>query len=92
MLKKVSLIIFAAALVGSPFWLPMIIDAQGTDDQATSLIGNIDKEYTPWADSLIELPSDVAEASMFAIQIVLGLGLLFWGLRKLKSMSVHNQK
>lgn len=50
----------------------------GTDATATETIQEIDPDYEPWFEPLVgELPGEV-ESGLFALQAVIGAGVLFY--------------
>ncbi|EEB62290.1 energy-coupling factor ABC transporter substrate-binding protein [Corynebacterium amycolatum] len=50
----------------------------GTDSAATETIQEIDPNYEPWFEPLVgELPGEV-ESGLFALQAVIGAGVLFY--------------
>ena len=48
----------------------------GADDQAKNLIGEINPEYQPWFESLIEPASGEIASMLFALQAALGAGFI----------------
>lgn len=51
----------------------------GADGQAGDLIGEINPDYQPWAEPLIEPVSGEIESMLFALQAALGAGFLgYW--------------
>ena len=52
----------------------------GTDATATETIQEIDPNYEPWFEPLVgELPGEV-ESGLFALQAVIGAGVLFYAI------------
>jgi ABC-type cobalt transport system, periplasmic component len=51
----------------------------GADGKAEELIETISPEYSPWADSIVELPGGETESLLFCLQAALGGGLLGYG-------------
>lgn len=68
------LIIFAIGV----FPLLIIKDSEfgGADGKAEELIQEINPDYEPWANSLIELPGGETESLLFALQAALGAGII----------------
>ena len=51
----------------------------GADDQAKNLIGEINPEYQPWFESLIEPASGEIASLLFALQAAIGAGFIgYW--------------
>ena len=48
----------------------------GADDQAKNLIGEINPEYQPWFESLIEPASGEIASMLFALQDAIGAGFI----------------
>ena len=48
----------------------------GADDQAKNLIGEINPEYHPWFESLIEPASGEIASMLFALQAAIGAGFI----------------
>ena len=48
----------------------------GADDQAKNLIGEINPEYQPWFESLIEPASGEIASMLFALQAAIGTGFI----------------
>ncbi len=48
----------------------------GADDQAKNLIGEINPEYQPWFESLIEPASGEIASMLFSLQAALGAGFI----------------
>ena len=52
---------------------------KGADDQAKDLVGNIQPDYKPWFEPLLQPPSDEIASLLFALQAALGAGFLgYW--------------
>ena len=54
-------------------------DFGGADGAAEEAIQEIDPDYEPWAESLIELPGGETESLLFCLQAALGSGVLCFG-------------
>lgn len=50
----------------------------GADGQAEDVIMEIDADYEPWFESLIELPGGETESLLFCLQAAIG-GMIFGG-------------
>ena len=48
----------------------------GADDQARNLIGEINPDYQPWFESLIEPASGEIASMLFALQAAIGAGFI----------------
>jgi len=59
--------------------LPLIVvkgEYGGADGEAEAAIGEIQPNYEPWFEPLIELPSGEVESLLFAAQAGLGAGVI----------------
>ncbi len=48
----------------------------GADGEAEEIIAQINPEYEPWAESLIEPPGGETESLLFALQAAIGAGVI----------------
>ena len=48
----------------------------GSDDKAKDLIGEINPEYTPWFESIMEPASGEIASLLFALQAAIGAGFI----------------
>lgn len=51
----------------------------GADGQAEEAIAEINPDYEPWAESILEPPGGETESLLFALQAALGAGVIFFG-------------
>ncbi|MBW4671041.1 MAG: energy-coupling factor ABC transporter substrate-binding protein [Cyanomargarita calcarea GSE-NOS-MK-12-04C] len=84
-----SVIVLAAA----PLVFIKGAEFSGADGQAEKAITEIQPEYKPWFNSLIELPSGEVESLMFAVQAAAGAGVVGYviGLYKGRSEQRKNE-
>ncbi len=52
----------------------------GADGEAETAITEIDTSYEPWFSSIWEPPSGEIESLLFALQAIIGAGILFYAL------------
>lgn len=64
----------------------------GSDDKAASLISEIDKNYTPWAHSLLEPASGEIASMLFALQAAVGGLIIGFGFGRLSAKSKTGNK
>lgn len=80
---SVGLIVLVVVIAMFPLFFNYGDDAAeepfaGTDATATETIQEIDPNYEPWFEPLVgELPGEV-ESGLFALQAVIGAGVLFY--------------
>lgn len=84
MSKKQVLTILALILVCAVimiFPLMTIRDSEfgGADGAAEEVIAELDPDYEPWAESLIELPGGETESLLFCLQAALGAAVVGFG-------------
>lgn len=74
----VLVLICAAILI---FPLMTIHDSEfgGADGAAEELIAQVDPDYEPWAESIVELPGGETEALLFCLQAALGAVVIGFG-------------
>ena len=51
----------------------------GADGAAEELVGRLDPDYEPWAESLIEPPGGETESLLFCLQAALGALVIGYG-------------
>lgn len=74
--KNLILLLFALALILTPFIVQQGADFAGADEKAQEIIGEVRPDYEPWFSSLWEPPSGEVESLLFAVQAALGGGFL----------------
>ena len=75
-LIAVLLLIICALIAIIPLMSIRDSEFGGADGAAEELIGEIDADYEPWAESLIELPGGETESLLFCLQAALGAGVV----------------
>lgn len=78
--KKVILILILCVII-AVVPLLMIKDSEfgGADDQAEDVIAELNPDYEPWFDPIIELPGGETESLLFALQAAIGAGVIGLG-------------
>jgi len=78
-MKKTLLIIaMVCALVVVPLMINKGAEFAGSDGQAESLITQIEPNYKPWVQPLIEPASGEIESLLFTLQGSLGAAVIFY--------------
>ncbi len=79
--STLAVLLILAAIVISVIPLLMIKDSEfeGADGQAEEAILEVNPEYEPWAESLIEPPGGETESLLFALQAALGTLVIGFG-------------
>ncbi len=70
------LLLAVVALSVIPLMLIQDAEFGGADGQAEEAIKEIQPQYQPWFNSLIELPSGEVESLLFAVQAAAGAGVI----------------
>ncbi|WP_054251642.1 energy-coupling factor ABC transporter substrate-binding protein [Neofamilia massiliensis] len=78
--KKVILILILCVII-AVVPLMMIKDSEfgGADGQAEEVIAELNPDYEPWFDPIIELPGGETESLLFALQAAIGAGVIGLG-------------
>ena len=77
-LTIVVLLVVCALIVVVPL-MTLDRDFGGADGAAEELISQVDPDYEPWAESLIELPGGETESLLFCLQAALGAAVIGFG-------------
>ncbi len=82
--KTWILILLVIALAVVPLFLAGGAEFGGADDQAETVIAEIQPDYTPWFSPLWEPPSGEIESLLFALQAALGASFIayYFGYKK----------
>lgn len=80
-MKKKIILLLLLCVVIAVIPLLSIKDSEfgGADGQAEEAITDINPDYEPWAESLIEPPGGETESLLFALQAALGAGVVGFG-------------
>lgn len=73
------LVLGAIALSVLPLLTVRHSEFGGADGRAEALIGEIQPQYEPWFEPVIEPPGGETESLLFALQAALGAGLIGYG-------------
>ena len=73
------LVLLCAVILIFPLMTIRDSEFGGADGAAEEAIAQIDPEYEPWAESLIELPGGETESLLFCLQAALGAGVFGYG-------------
>lgn len=91
---KVILIIILILIIVIPLMTLQGAEFGGADDEASDVIVEIDPDYKPWFDSILEPASGEIESLLFAAQAAIGAGVIFYYLGynrgKKKSSNEHH--
>lgn len=78
--SKITLLLLACVVI-AVFPLLTIKDSEfgGADGEAEGIIMEVNPDYEPWAESIIEPPGGETESLLFALQAALGAGVIGLG-------------
>ncbi|MBG9979514.1 energy-coupling factor ABC transporter substrate-binding protein [Facklamia sp. DSM 111018] len=74
--KMILLLLLCVVIAVIPLLMIQNSEFGGADGAAEELITEINPEYEPWFESLIELPGGETESLLFALQAALGAGVI----------------
>lgn len=79
---KQNLILLLIVVIITVFPLLIIKDSEfgGADGEAENVILEVNPDYEPWADPLLEPPGGETESLLFALQAAIGAGVIFFGI------------
>ena len=81
MKKRTLLTLLAVAVLAiAPLLIAGGAEFGGADGEAETAITEIDTGYEPWLSSIWEPPSGEIESLLFALQAIIGAGILFYAL------------
>ncbi|MDJ1181675.1 energy-coupling factor ABC transporter substrate-binding protein [Roseofilum casamattae] len=85
-------ILLLAIIAITVFPLIVIKDSEfgGADGQAEDIITDINSEYEPWFNPLLEPPGGETESLLFALQAAFGAGILGYGIGWYRGRSQPN--
>lgn len=75
----VGLLLFCALIAIVPLATLHDTDFGGADGAAEGVINELNPEYTPWAESILEPPGGETESLLFCLQAGLGASVLGFG-------------
>lgn len=91
--KTVILLILICIVIAI---LPLLFikntEFSGADGKAEELISEIDSDYEPWTNSLINLPGGETETLLFCLQSAIGAGIIGYGFGVLRQRSKYEKE
>ena len=73
------LVLVCAAILIFPLMTIRDSEFGGADGAAEELIAQVDPDYEPWAESIVELPGGETESLLFCLQTALGAVVIGFG-------------
>jgi len=83
--RNIILLIIVVLLSIVPLLIAKDAEFAGADGQAEVLINEINDEYEPWAEPLMEPASGEIESLLFVLQAVIGAGILGFGFGRISA-------
>ena len=74
--NKNMILIIIILIIGIVPLLMVKSEFGGSDDKGEDIIKEINPDYEPWANNLIELPGPETESLLFALQAAIGAGVI----------------
>ena len=74
--KNVILILLVAVIAAVPLWLLPNAEFGGADGQAEEAILELNPNYEPWFQPILEPASGEVESMLFALQAAIGAGVV----------------
>ena len=81
--KNLILVVLAVLLAAIPLWLLPNAEFGGADDQAEEAIQEINTDYKPWFEPILEPASGEVESLLFALQAAIGAGVVGFALGRI---------
>lgn len=75
----VILVLLCALIAIIPLALIRDSEFGGADGEAEGIIGEINPDYEPWAESILEPPGGETESLLFCLQAAIGAGVIGFG-------------
>ncbi|MFS0513782.1 energy-coupling factor ABC transporter substrate-binding protein [Nostoc sp. UIC 10607] len=85
------LLLGVVGLAVAPLVLIKGSDFSGADGHAENAIKEIQPEYKPWFNSLIELPGGEVESLLFSVQAAAGAGVIGYVIGLYKGRAQHQR-
>ena len=85
------LLLGVVVLAVAPLVLIKGAEFSGADGQAEDAIKEIQPEYKPWFNPLIQLPSGEVESLLFSVQAAAGAGVIGYVIGLYKGRSQHQR-
>lgn len=91
---KTAVICIILCVVIAVIPLVLIKDSEfgGSDGAAEEAITQIDKDYEPWFESILEPPGGETESLLFSLQAAIGAGIFAYGMGYLVARKKYKKK
>ena len=86
------LLLICVGIVVYPLLINEDSDFGGADGAAEEAILEIDPDYEPWAESIIELPGGETESLLFCLQTAIGSIIIGFGFGYLVARKKYSRK
>lgn len=86
-----GLLVLCVVIAVVPLMLHKDSEFGGADGAAEEAILEINGDYEPWAEPILELPGPETESLLFCLQAAIGAGIVGYGFGVLKERSRQNK-
>lgn len=78
---KIAILLLVIAILIAAIPLATITDSEfgGADGEAENIIAELDPDYEPWAENILEPPGGETESLLFCLQAALGALIVGFG-------------
>lgn len=90
--KNLILIVLVVLLAALPLWLLPNAEFGGADGQAEEVILELQPDYEPWFEPILEPASGEVESLLFALQAAIGSGIVCFVLGRVTAKKPEDQK
>ena len=90
--KNLILILLVVVIAAVPLWLLPNAEFGGADGQAEEAIMELNPDYEPWFEPILEPASGEVESMLFALQAAIGSGLVCFVLGRVTAKKPEDQK
>ena len=90
--KNLILILLVAVIAAVPLWLLPNAEFGGADGQAEEAIMELNPDYEPWFEPILEPASGEVESMLFALQAAVGSGVVCFVLGRITAKKPEEEK
>ena len=90
--KNLILILLVVVIAAVPLWLLPNAEFGGADGQAEEAIMELNPDYEPWFEPILEPASGEVESMLFALQAAIGSGIVCFVLGRVTAKKPEDQK
>ena len=90
--KNLILILLVVLIAAVPLWLLPNAEFGGADGQAEEAITELNPDYEPWFEPILEPASGEVESMLFAVQAAVGSGVVCFILGRITAKKPEEDK